>query len=155
MASTVMLASPPPPRQHQSRDADGAMTRQQVAQHFGVTCEDIRQIELKALRKLREHLQALGESDAAFARPSGEQSTLAGAVRESRESSGRDRHAATESAAMEREADAWADHVLALRLDGVPLPVAWSAANGCPLAVNPTRIIRLEDLVEVPGPRAT
>jgi hypothetical protein len=66
VASSVMLAVPP--SQPQARVADGGMTQQQVAQHFGVTCEAIRQTELKALRKLREHLEALGETDGAFPR---------------------------------------------------------------------------------------
>jgi hypothetical protein len=39
-------------------------------------------------------------------------------------------------AAVERAADAWADRVLALRLEGVPLPDAWSAASDTSLRIS-------------------
>lgn len=47
------------PRYSMRRVADG-MTLDEIAQHFGLTRERIRQIEFKALRKVRAKLKARG-----------------------------------------------------------------------------------------------
>ena len=96
----------------------GSIPRIEIARVFRVTEEAVRQIVNKSLESLR------GRGDVeALAEQSGIETKAA--------------PTAAEPSAEEEsspEADAFADRVLALRVEGVPLERAWSLADGCDLS---------------------
>jgi hypothetical protein len=114
-----------------ARASSGGATLEEIGVVLHVTRERIRQIEAKALRKLRAGLATVGIEDAAgFAHGLGlaEELALAGGADPGR--SGFRSSEVNARAQIEREADAWALSVFELRVLGVPMRVAWSLANG-------------------------